>query len=303
MKLTSIDRLLSQQTENPRNLPMAVAGAADIGVLEAVVEAKKAGIITGLLFGNKEQTELMLTEFGEDINDYQIFHTETEEESAKAAVAAVKEGKARFIMKGLLNTATLLKAIVNKETGLRTGGVISHLMLMELPGYDKVLGITDVGIIPLPNLEQKQGIIENAVQIFNNLGYEKPKVAALSYVENVNEKIAETVEARELQKLNEAGKIRDCIIEGPLSFDIAMSKHRAEIKGYKGEVPGEADILLMPNISAGNILVKALGQFVPDVKSVAFAIGAGSPIVLTSRATPAKGKFNSILAAAAACGD
>lgn len=301
MIINSIDSLLSQEISNPRNLKMAVAGAADAGVLEAVIKAQKDGVIEALLFGNKEIIIKELTSLRANIKDYHIIDAETDEEAAHLAVAAVREGKARLIMKGFLNTATLLKEIVNKETGFSNGGVISHLILMEIPNYPRLLGITDVGIIPYPTLEQKKGIIKNATTIFRNLGCTEPKVAALSYVENVNPKIPEMVEARELEKMSKSGEIKDCIVEGPLSFDIAISERRALAKGYKGMIIGNADILLMPNISAGNILAKALGEFVPNIKSVAIAIGSDYPIVITSRAASIEGKYNSIIAAAAAC--
>lgn len=301
MEICTLEDILQHEKLQKRRVNMAVAGAADKGVLKAVIRAHKEGIINGILFGDQEAVKEELTELYEDPGLYQIVHSESDKEAAFQAVQAVREGKAQMIMKGMMNTATLMKEIVNKETGINSGGVISLLMLMEIPGYPKLLGITDVGIIPMPTLEQKKGIIENALGVFERLGYKNPKVAALSYVENVNPKVPETVEGRELEQMNKKGIIRHCIVEGPVSLDIAINSKRAEIKRYPGEIQGDADILLMPNISVGNILVKALGEFVHGINSVAFAVTPKCPVVLTSRATDTEGKYRSILGAAAAC--
>ena len=202
-------------------------------------------------------------------------------------------------MKGMLNTGTLLKEVVNKDNGLNKGEVISHVTMMEIPGYHKLLSITDCGIMITPNAEQKAGIVQNAVNLLRAAGYNQPKVAALSTVEFVNPKMQDTVDAAELKEMNDKQLIQQCLVEGPISFDIAMSAEVAKLKGYNGVVPGDADILLVPNIPSGNILVKALGRFVPGIRSISLATGADIPIVVTSRGTPALGKYRSLIAAAA----
>lgn len=301
MKITSIDELLNNQLEKKQARTLAVVEAADKGVIEAVEKARIAGVINPILIGNKSSILEILAELNYDVANYRIEDQPSPSESTFKAIELVKSEEADFIMKGFLQTSDLLRAIFNKERGFEKLNLLSLLMLMEIPGYHKIIGITDVGINPVPNLEQKRFITENAVTSFKNLGYDKPKVAALSFVETVNPKVAETVDARALQDDLELQKKLNFEVEGPLSFDIAMNAKRASLKGHVGNVAGNPDILLMPNLSSANILAKALGQFVPNTKSVAFVVGAPCPIVLTSRATDAEGKYRSIVAAAAAC--
>jgi phosphate butyryltransferase len=198
-------------------------------------------------------------------------------------------------MKGHLETAEMIRAVVKKETGIAIKETISHINLMEIEKYDKLVIMTDVAISINPTLEQKKDILENAVSVFHALGYEKPKVAAVCAIEKINPKMPETVEAKELKDLNEAGIIKNCIVEGPISFDIAMDKGRATRKHFEGKIQGDADILLMPNLLAGNLLSKGISIF-GEAKAVGFVMGAEVPIVLTSRGALAKAKYQSMLA-------
>ncbi|MBP2651655.1 MAG: phosphate butyryltransferase [Firmicutes bacterium] len=202
-------------------------------------------------------------------------------------------------MKGKIQTADLLKAVVNKEKGLRTGSVMSHVVLHEIPTYHKLLVITDGGMMMYPNLAEKKQIIENAVNSLLSLGYDKPKVAVLAAVENVNPKMPEAVDAGLLKEMNQKGEIKNCIVEGPISYDLAMSKDAAKIKGYESPVTEDADILMVPNITVGNIMGKAL-VYSAGAKIAGFIVGAKVPIVLTSRGSSAEEKYLSLVLSAAA---
>ncbi|WP_367377569.1 phosphate acyltransferase [Enterococcus gilvus] len=278
---------------------VAVAAADDFHTLEAVHQAEKDGAIFPILIGLETGIKEKLTTIDPAFSNFAVINEEDETAMAKLAVQQVKEKKAHFIMKGMLNTGTLLKEIVNKEEGLNKGGTISHISIVEIPGYHKLLLLTDCGIMITPNAQQKAAIIQNAVDLLLTAGYTCPKVAALSTVEFVNPKMPDTVDAAALQAMNEAGDITNCVVEGPISFDIALNAETAKLKGYQGVVPGDPDILLVPSIATGNILIKALGRFVPNIRTIALASGAGIPIVVTSRGTPVVGKYRSLLAACA----
>ena len=278
---------------------LAVAAAHDLESLKAVIRAQDEGAIDPLLVGDTQKIKEYLETLGKDPETYQIFEASNDTESAQKSVELVKTGQADFLMKGFLNISDLLRAVVNKETGLGLGRTISHINIMEIDGYEKLLIITDVGIVISPTLQQKKEIIENAVNVLRNMDYDEPKVAILAAVESVNPKMPETVDAAELQKMNEEGEIKHALVEGPISFDIALNKRTAEKKGYKGKIAGDPDILVVPSVVAGNILVKAIGRF-GKVRSIAFVTGASVPIVLTSRGTLAEGKYYSILACIAA---
>ena len=184
-------------------------------------------------------------------------------------------------MKGKIQTSDLLRAVVNKEKGLRTGSVMSHLVIHELPTYHKLLAVTDGGMMMYPNVDEKKQIIENAVNTLIAMGYDEPKVAVLAAVETVNPKMPESVDAGILKEMNQRGEIKNCMVEGPISYDLTMSKESAEIKGFNSPVTGDADILIVPNITAGNILGKAL-VYSAGAKMAGFIVGAKVPIVLTS---------------------
>jgi phosphate butyryltransferase len=293
------DQLIEKVKNFPTMKRVAVAAAEDEHTLEAVFKARSEGIVEPILVGNKEKIKEIIKSMGESFQDENIHNANDVVESAELAVKLVNENKADFLMKGILETATLLKAIVNKETGLGTGKIMSHFVIQKIPSYHKMLVTTDGGMMMYPTLEQKKAILENAVDTLIAIGYDKPKVAILAAVEKVNPKMPETLDADALAKMNQNGEIKNCIVEGPLSFDIAIDKEIAQIKGFSSEVAGDADILIVPNITAGNILGKSL-VVAAKAKMAGFIVAAKVPIVLTSRGSSSEEKYLSIVMSAAA---
>ncbi|WP_312812826.1 phosphate acyltransferase [Sedimentibacter sp.] len=275
---------------------MVVAGADEEHTLSAVSMAKKEGIISAVLVGDAGHIKEILNNIGEDSSEYEIIHNT--ENPVDIAVQLIRENKADILMKGNVQTATLIKAVLNKDTGIMKGELLSHILFVQAPAYHKIFAVTDSAIIPNPNLEQKKAILENAVTAMLSLGYDTPKAAALTAVEVVNPKMQETVDADELKKLNKDNKIKNCIVEGPISMDIAFDKEAGKIKGFTSDILGEPDILLMPNLLVGNIAVKALRIFGQSTVA-GLVIGASVPIVLTSRSTSTKSKYMSIAMSAA----
>lgn len=283
---------------NVKTARIAVVCAHEEHTLEAVIKAMKEGLVTPILIGNKSKIEEILNSFAVNLNLVTIINETDEPLAAQKAVDLVKNNQADFIMKGLIQTKNLLKAVVNKEHGLGTGSVMSHMAFNEVPNYHKLLVTTDGGMVMYPNLEQKRAVLENAVKIFNKLGYEKPNVAVLAAVEKVNPKMPETVDAAELKRLNQEGIIKNCIVEGPISYDLSLNKESAEIKNYHSEVTGEVDIFLVPNITVGNILGKSL-IYSAKAKMAGLIVGAKVPIILTSRGATVEEKYLSIVLAVA----
>ena len=272
---------------------LVVAAAGDEHTLDAVVRARREGIIEPVLVGDKKIIDTVLSELGETIPEENIYITE----AAEKAVSLVREGRGDFLMKGKMDTAVILRAVVNKEHGLGKGGVMSHFSAFEVPGYHKLLLPVDGGMVTYPTLEQKKCIIENTVGALLAMGYNCPKVGVLACVEKVNPKMPETLEARELQEMNAAGEIKNCIVEGPISYDCAMSREIAEFKGYESRISGDVDILVAPNIHAGNIMGKMLAVTC-GAKMAGFIVGAKCPVVMTSRGSSAEEKYLSIVIAA-----
>lgn len=288
-----IDRLKKDMSKKR----VAVAAAQDEHTLEAVFRAKNDGIVEPILIGSKQAIKEVLGNLQVELDESFIISAESDAESAEKAVELIHEKKADFIMKGKLQTADLLKAVVNKEKGLRTGRIMSAVGIMELPSYHKMLCITDAGMVMYPTLEEKKQLLENAIDVFLSFGYEKPKVAVLAAVETVNPKMPETVEANALKQMYLAGEIKNCIIEGPISYDLTVNPESAKIKGFASPVSADADIILVPNITAGNILAKALIESA-GAKSAGMILGAKVPVVVTSRATTAEEKYLSLVVAA-----
>ncbi|ODN29880.1 bifunctional enoyl-CoA hydratase/phosphate acetyltransferase [Fervidobacterium thailandense] len=273
---------------------IAIAGAEDKEALKAVYEARELGV-SAILFGKKAVVEKNLEELG---CEYPIVDCETEEEASKMAVKAVNEGKAHIVMKGLVKTSTLLKAVLDKEYGLRTERLLSHVAVVEVPGVNRLIFITDGGMVIRPTLEQKVQIIENAVGVARKLGYEMPKVALIAAVETVNPDMPETLEAAILAKMSERGQIKGCKIDGPLGIDNALSIYAAEVKGVRGEVAGHADILVVPDIHSGNFLGKSAVYFA-NGRIAGVIAGARAPVIVISRADTSDSKFASIALAMA----
>ena len=273
---------------------LVVAAAHDLHTLEAVFAAAKEFDTRYILVGDREKINVLSEGIGISHDQDAIIGGSDDADCARIAVDLIRIGSGNALMKGILDTGTLLKAVLSKDHGVRGSGTLSHLALLESPGYHKLIGITDGGMIPCPTLDQKIDIVKNATGYFNRIGYEKPKIAALCASETISVKIQETVDAAQLQAMSRKGSLGDCLLEGPLSFDLAVSKESAEIKGFNSEVSGEADILLVPNITVGNVLVKSLIYWA-GAKMAGCILGAEVPIVLVSRGASAEEKLLSIL--------
>lgn len=279
----------------------AIVCAADEHTLQAVFSVMDDGLIKAIFLGNREAIKAIAAELGREIADDVIIDAETPEEAAKIGCDLVNAGKADFLMKGKLETSQILRAVVNKETGLGLGGVMSHISFQKIPSYHKMLITTDGGMLPYPTLEQKKAIIENAVATLLSLGYECPKVGVLACTERVNPKMPETVDAAALKEMNERGEIKNCIVEGPIALDLALVAERSVEKNYSSPVSGDCDILVVPNIHAGNILGKSLVEMA-GAKMSGLILGAKCPIVVSSRGSTAEEKYYSLVLASAACG-
>ena len=278
---------------------VAVAAAGDKHTLEAVCAAAEAGLALPVLVGDREKILPILEQLGTALPESAALLHEPDPAAASArAVACVRAGEADFLMKGAVDSKVYLKAVVDRDHGLGTGRLMSHFTLLQIPGYHKLLAPVDGGMVPYPTLEQKKEILLNSAEVFRKLGYEEVKAAVLACAEKVNPKMPETVEAAALQELAERGDFPGCIVEGPVSYDCAMSRDIADIKGYQSRVAGDADILLAPNIHAGNILGKALIVSC-GARMAGFVVGAACPVVMTSRGSTAEEKFLSIALAAA----
>ena len=289
---------LSELTEKAKNKPrrrIAVAAAEDEAVLKSIETATKNGIIIPILIGHKTEIEQMAQSIDFDLDGMEIIHNDKgAEESAKIAVSLAKNGEADILMKGFISTGALLKAVLDKENGLRKGNILSHVSFFESPYYHKLLCATDVAMNIAPDLDTKVHILNNAVEACHKIGISIPKVAVATAVETVNTKMEATVHAAELKKMQWQG----CLVDGPFAIDIAVDKESAAHKGIVSEVAGDCDIILMPDIEAGNIFYKAL-NFLGGAVSAAVVMGAAVPIVLTSRSDSETSKMLSIALAAA----
>ncbi|MFI8576717.1 phosphate butyryltransferase [Rossellomorea aquimaris] len=287
---------LVEKATQIENSTVAVAAAEDKEVLGAVAMAVEKNMAEFLLFGDKEEILTLLEEVAPQLRSHgniKIKHAFSPQKAAELAVKAVKENEASALMKGNVPTAVILKAVLNKEWGLRTGNVLSHVAAFEVAGFDRLTFITDAAMNIAPDLQQKAQIIENAVGIARSIGVIHPKVAPIAAVEVVNPAMQATVDAASLTMMNQRGQIRNCAVDGPLALDNAVSHHAAEHKGIESEVAGQADILLVPNIETGNALYKSLIYFA-KAKVGAVIAGAKAPIVLTSRADSAESKLYSL---------
>ncbi|QOR65408.1 phosphate butyryltransferase [Cytobacillus suaedae] len=275
---------------------VAVAAAEDSEVIEAVTEAVDRNLASFLLYGDIEKiTRLIKERNPEYLNSdkIRIVHSISDTKSAELAVRAVHTKDADVLMKGHISTATILKAVLNKEYGLRTGSVLSHTAVFEVAGYDRFIIVTDAAMNIEPDLNQKVQIVDNAVKIARSIGIERPKVAPIAAVEVVNPMMQATLDAAALTQMNKRGQIKNCDIDGPLALDNAVSVLAAKHKGIQSEVAGNADILLVPTIDVGNALYKSLIYFA-NAKVGAVIAGAKAPIVLTSRADSAESKLYSL---------
>lgn len=298
MVLKSMSDLKGIVSGKPRK-KLVLAAAQDQHSLSAVLRAWKDEIIEPILIGDKEGIQNICAENGFNIAGLRIIHEPDTDMSVEMAVKMLSSKQADILMKGKVGTSTLLRSALNKEWGLRTGNLLSHIALFEVETYHKLIAVTDVAMNIAPTLKDKIAILNNSVSFLLKLGYEMPKVAVLGAVEMVNENMEATLDAALLSKMNQRDQIKNCIIDGPLAFDNAISLDSAKHKGIKSEVAGDTDLLLMPDIEVGNVLYKSL-VFFAKAKVASIILGALVPIVLTSRSDSEQAKYDSILLSAAA---
>ena len=290
--ITSFTDLLElAKSKGPKKI--AVAVAEDEEVLEAVKAATDLKIVEPILVGNKEKIENIAKEIEFDLAGIKIIDEKDAQLAAREATRLVSCGECQILMKGLVPTATIMKQVLDKEIGLRTGKIISHVAVFDVKTYHKLFFVTDAAMNIAPDISQKKGIIENAVELAHSLDIEVPKVAVLAASEKVSPKMESTVHAEELVNIYKKGEITGCVVDGPFALDNAVSKEAAKVKGINSEVAGDPDILLVPNIDAGNVLYKSL-TFLANAESAGIILGTKAPIVLTSRADNKKAKLHSI---------
>lgn len=277
---------------------VVVAAAGDEHALEAVFEASDAGITDYILVGDSERIFKIAESLGRPLPSDVVVHAGDFTESAKRAVSLVREGAGDFLMKGRLDTATLMRALLDREHGLRGEGTMSHVSMLEVPEYHKLLAVSDGGMIPYPTEEQLESILDNVLGLYRSLGYDNPKAAVLAASEDINERQPETVVAKRLAGLAAEGRFGKCVVEGPISFDLTFNREAAKIKNYSSPVVGDADILITPTLATGNILVKCL-MFFGHAKMAGCLMGAKVPVVVSSRGASAEEKLFSILLCAA----
>ncbi|HMM69216.1 MAG TPA: bifunctional enoyl-CoA hydratase/phosphate acetyltransferase [Gudongella oleilytica] len=289
--IKSLDELLELKGNK---MKLAVVACQDEDVLGAVVESAEMGISDPILIGSKQETFDLAEKLGLDISTFRFIESSSLEEAAETGVRLVSAGEADYLMKGLVDTSILLKAVLNKEWGLRTDSLLSHVMVYEIGTYHKLLYLTDGGMNLYPDVEEKAKIIDNASAVARAMGNEKIKVAVLAAKEKVNPKMQATVDAAELERLGKEGRFGDdVIVEGPMALDLALSKEAVQVKRFPGEVAGDADILLVPNIEMGNGIGKAI-TYLAGGKSAGIIMGAKVPVVLVSRADDKETKLYSI---------
>lgn len=288
--------IMDRVTDHPVKRRCAVV-CPDEETLEAALDAERLGLVEPFFFFDESRRNVM--------DGLSALHTradacivvETPEAAAEKAVKCVRGKEMDILLKGNIDTAVLLKQVVNKEYGLTTGRLITHVGFLDVPTYHKLLVVTDGGMVTYPTLEQKRAILENAVFAMRAVGVEKPKVACLAAVEKVHESMPETVDAAELKAMNERGEITGCIVEGPISFDLAFSREAAAVKRYDSPVAGDADILLVPDFVAGNLLAKAM-MHTGHALFAGVLVGASAPVIVTSRSSTSEEKINSIACSA-----
>ena len=277
-------------------IPTAVAHPCESTALIAALEAAQKGLITPILVGPATKIQEVAKQSGITLGETKIVDAPHSHGSAAKAVELVRQGQAELLMKGSLHTDELLSAVVAKETGLRTGRRISHVFIMDIPTYHKVLIVTDAAINIAPTLEDKVHIVQNAIDLAISLGVSTPKVAILAAVETVNSKMPATIDAAALCKMAERGQITGGLLDGPLAFDNAISREAARVKDIQSKVAGDPDILLVPDLEAGNMLAKQL-SFLANADSAGLVLGARVPIILTSRADSVRSKIASVAVA------
>ncbi len=292
----SFDDLLAKVKGCERK-KLAVAVAQDKPVLEAVKAAKEQGIAEAILVGDKKKIKEVADELEMDLAQYEVIHEADAKKAALFAVQLVSSGRADMVMKGLVDTATFLRSVLNKEVGLRTGKVMSHVAVFEIEGIDRLIFLTDAAFNTYPDLKAKVQIVQNSVYVANACGITMPKVAPVCAVEIVNPDMPATVDASLLSKMNDRGQIKGCIVDGPLALDNAISEEAAKHKGVTGPVAGKADVIMLPDIETANVMYKTL-TYTAKSRNGGILVGTSAPVILTSRADSFETKVNSIALAA-----
>lgn len=293
MELHNFSEMMAMNSSLGKKCTMAVVGAGIPSAIDAVLDAYDNQVADAILVGEPEVIRSLLRERGRNVSSFNIVKTAAGQTPADTAVEIIKQGDADFLLKGMVETSDLFRPVVKKENGLRTGRTISHVAFYQLPFYHKLLITTDGGVCAYPDLNKKKDILVNAVNTLHCLGYENPKAAVLCCKEHADEHMPETMDAAALKEMCASGGLASCIVEGPISYDLAMSPERAAIKKYDCPYCGDFDILVSPNVHAGNILGKCL-ELLPGVTMASYVAGARIPIVLTSRAAPAEERLRCI---------
>jgi len=294
--VNSFESVLRKAKEIERKT-VSVAVAQDEHVLEAVKAANEQGIANAILVGDEKEIREIADRIDMDLSNIEIINELDIKKAARTAVECVSSKRAHMVMKGLIDTANFLRAVLDKEIGLRTKGLMSHVAVFEIPKFDRLILVTDAAMNKYPDLKEKIEIVKNAVTVSKALGTKLPKVAPICAVEVVNPKMPPTLDAAALSQMNARGQIKGCLIDGPLAIDNALSEEAAKHKGIESPVAGKADIMLMPNIEAGNVMYKTLA-FTTESKNGGLLIGAAAPVIVTSRADTYETKMNSIALAA-----
>lgn len=292
--IKKLDDIFNELKSCDKKAVLSVAAAHDEEVLLAVRDACDMNIIKAILIGEEDKIRKIASEIKFDLSEVEVIDESDLKLCAEKAVKLVSSGKADYVMKGLLDTSIILKEVLNKEYGLRTDSLLSHVMIYEVPSYHKLLVLTDGGMNINPDVSQKKKIADNAIKAAKSLGIETVKVACLAAKEKVNPKMQATLDADELKSMCKDGMFgKGVVVEGPIAFDLAVSEEACKIKGYESEVGGDADILLVPTIETGNGIGKAL-TYMANAKSAGIIMGAKAPVVLVSRADTHESKLYSI---------
>lgn len=293
--INNFEEIIDLFDKGAKKQKVVIANATDDVSIEVAVKIREMDLGNSVLVGDADQISIEFEKVGQDIADFEVIDAKTDEEAAFKAVEQIRLGNGDILLKGHIQTGTLLKAVLNNETGIKKDEWLSHTAILELPNR-KVMGVADGALNISPDLDQKKVIIQNAVGMFNKLGYKRPKVAILEANEVVNPRIPTSIEAEELMHMQQRGEITDCVIDGPISMDIASSKELADAKGYESEVAGDADIYIGSHITVLSVFAKTLQVFL-GAKIVGIIFGASVPIVNISRASSAEEKVTSIVAA------
>lgn len=288
----TFDEILAEATRL-KPVVIAVAQAANHDVLYSVKEADERNFASFLLYGDEEEIIQIANEIDLPLDRHQVFHTDSDEEACQQAVYAVNQKRADIVMKGLVHTTLFLRAVLNKEKGLRAGKVLSHVVTFEVEGYNRLFHLTDASFNIAPTWEEKVQLLENVAEYCSLLGVRPPRIALLGAIELINPKMQATTDAAILTQMNRRGQLQNMIVDGPFALDNAVSMRAAQIKKIQGEVAGQADVLVVPDIESGNILYKSLSYFA-RVRIGALVLGAKAPVILTSRADSAETRVHSI---------